>query len=139
MNNFFEEIQYSGERYAIILNTADSPEGLSFVTQNSDYIQAGLWNYKKGTALATHYHNYYERVSHRTSEVVYEIEGKVECTVFTEEGELIWKGILNKGQLIIQLQGAHKYKIIEDAVVVETKNGPYFGPEVDRTRIEGND
>ena len=34
MNNFFEEIQYSGERYAIILNTSDSPEGLSFVTQN---------------------------------------------------------------------------------------------------------
>ena len=33
----------------------------------------------------------------------------------------------------------HKYRILEDAIVVETKNGPYFGPEVDRTRIEGND
>ena len=139
MTNFFEEIQYSGERYAIILNTLDSPEGLNFVTQNSDYIQAGLWNYKKGTELSTHYHNYYERVSHRTSEVVYVAEGKVECTVFTEEGKLIWKGVLNKGHLIIQLQGAHKYRTLEDSIVVETKNGPYFGPEVDRTRIEGND
>ncbi|MBB37802.1 MAG: hypothetical protein CL515_02495 [Actinobacteria bacterium] len=139
MNSFFEEIQYSGERYAIVLNTSESPEGLSFITQDSDYIQAGMWNYKKGTNLPAHYHNYFERVSYRTSEAVYVVEGKVECKIFTEEGEPIWEGILNKGQLIIQLQGAHKYTILEDAIVVETKNGPYFGAEVDRTRIENND
>ena len=98
-----------------------------------------MWNYKKGTDLPAHYHNYFERVSYRTSEVVYVVEGKVECKIFTEEGEPIWEGILNKGELIIQLQGAHKYTIIEDAIVLETKNGPYFGPEADRTRIENDD
>jgi len=139
MSNFIKEIEHLGERYAIVLDTSLSPEGLTFVTEDEDYIQAGLWKYKKGTNLSAHYHNYFERSSYRTSEVVFVVEGKIECTIFTEEGDLIWKDTLEKGQLIIQLQGAHEYNIVEDATVVETKNGPYFGPEADRTRIEPND
>ena len=139
MSDFVEEIVHLEERYAIVIDTSFSPEGLTFVTEDEDYIQAGLWNYKQGTKLPAHYHNYFERSSYRTSEVVYVVEGEVECSIFTEEGELIWRGTLKKGQLIIQLQGAHEYNIIEDATVIETKNGPYFGPETDRTRIEPND
>ena len=139
MSNFIKEIKHLGEKYAIVLDTSSSPEGLTFVTDNDEYIQAGLWNYKKGTKLPAHYHNYFERTSYRTAEVVYVVEGEVQCSVFTEEGDLIWRDILKEGQLIIQLQGAHEYIIKEDATVGETKNGPYFGPETDRTRIEPND
>ena len=42
---------------------------------------------------------------------------------------------MNKGEMIVQFNGAHEYFIIEDAIVIETKNGPYFGPDIDRTRI----
>ena len=139
MNSFLEEINYLNKRYAIVIDTSLSPEGLSFITEDEDYIQAGVWNYAKGTELPAHYHNYFERKSRRTSETVYVVRGEIECTIFTEEGDLIWKETLKKGQLIIQLQGAHSYRILEDAIVVETKNGPYFGPEADRTRIEPND
>ena len=139
MSSFLEEINYLNKRYAIVIDTLLSPEGLSFVTEDEDYIQAGVWNYDKGTELPAHYHNYFERKSHRTSETVYVVRGEIECTIFTEEGDLIWKETLKRGQLIIQLQGAHSYSILEDAIVVETKNGPYFGPEADRTRIEPND
>ena len=31
---------------------------------------------------------------------------------------------------------AHEYIIEEDCLVIENKNGPYFGPEKDRTRID---
>tara|TARA_B110000263_G_scaffold239859_1_gene242485 strand:- start:755 stop:1174 length:420 start_codon:yes stop_codon:yes gene_type:complete len=139
MSSFLEEINYLNKRYAIVIDTSLPPEGLSFVTEDEDYIQAGVWNYDKGTKLPAHYHNYFERKSYRTSETVYVARGEIECTIFTEEGDLIWKGTLKKGQLIIQLQGAHEYSILEDAIVVETKNGPYFGPEADRTRIDPHD
>ena len=139
MSSFLEEINYLNKRYAIVIDTSLPPEGLSFVSEDEDYIQAGVWNYDKGTKLPAHYHNYFERKSYRTSETVYVARGEIECTIFTEEGDLIWKGTLKKGQLIIQLQGAHEYSILEDAIVVETKNGPYFGPEADRTRIDPND
>ena len=31
--------------------------------------------------------------------------------------------------MAVQLYGAHEYEILEKAIVIETKNGPYFGPE----------
>lgn len=41
------------------------------------------------------------------------------------------------GDIIILLRGGHGYSIIEDDTqVLEVKNGPYLGAEVDRRRIE---
>ena len=37
---------------------------------------------------------------------------------------------------IVNLSQAHESKILEDTIVLEVKNGPYFGPEKDRTRID---
>ena len=37
--------------------------------------------------------------------------------------------------MAIQIYGVHEYEILEEALVIETKNGPYFGPEIDRKRI----
>mgnify|MGYP000350806546 CR=1 FL=1 len=64
MSRIFEEINYLNKRYAIVIDTSLSPKGLSFVTEDEDYIQAGLWNYEKGTKLPAHYHNYFERKSY---------------------------------------------------------------------------
>ena len=54
---------------------------------------------------------------------------------YFENGEFISSHILDEGEMIIQFNGAHEYFIEEDALVIENKNGPYFGPEKDRTRI----
>ena len=37
--------------------------------------------------------------------------------------------------MAIQLYGVHEYEIIDKSIVIETNNGPYFGPKVDRKRI----
>ena len=37
--------------------------------------------------------------------------------------------------MAMQLYGVHEYEILNKSIVVETKNGPYFGPEIDRERI----
>ena len=34
MSNFIKEIKHLGEKYAIVLDTSSSPEGLTFVTDN---------------------------------------------------------------------------------------------------------
>jgi len=48
---------------------------------------------------------------------------------------LVLEQTLNEGEMIIQFYGIHEYKILDDAIVIETKNGPYFGPDKDRTRV----
>ena len=63
------------------------------------------------------------------------LEGKLKCNLFTEEGLEVHSEVINEGQMIIQYEGVHEYEILENTKVIEVKNGPYFGPEKDRTRI----
>lgn len=129
------EIKFNDEIFAKIIDLNHLENGLNFFSNDDEFIQVGTWKYEKGKTLDKHYHNFFERISYRTSEAVLVLNGEIECSIFTEENQFIWKGKLKKNQLIIQLQGAHEYSIIEDSQVLEIKNGPYFGPEKDRTRI----
>ncbi len=131
-----KKILYNEEIISIVVDLKEVKEGLDFFSSDEDFIQVGTWNYEKGKTLPLHYHNKFERTSYRTSESVYVVKGKVECNLFTENGEFIEKVVLEEGQLIIQLSQAHEYIILEDSVVLEVKNGPYFGPDKDRTRID---
>ena len=40
--------------------------------------------------------------------------------------------------MIAMFNQAHEYIIEEDSLVIENKNGPYFGPEKDRSRMRFN-
>ena len=67
---------------------------------------------------------------------MYVVKGNIECNLYTENGDLIKKVTINEQELIVQFNGAHEYIINEDSLIIETKNGPYFGPDIDRVRIE---
>ena len=99
-------------------------------------MQVGVWNYKKGKELEPHYHNNFERSADITSESVYVSKGKILVKVYTKDKDLILEETLDSGDMIIQFYGIHEYIMLEDSIVIETKNGPYFGPEKDRTRVE---
>ena len=130
-----KEIIANDIHIATIVKPLLAPEGLSFFTDDKNFIQVGIWNYKKGKRLETHYHNTFSREAMKTNESVYVVEGKVKCNLYFENGDFISSHIINKGEMIVQFNGAHEYFIEEDSLVIENKNGPYFGPEKDRTRI----
>ena len=130
-----ENIYFENELYASIFDVNNISEGLDFLTSDDSYIQVGTWGYNEGKSLEPHYHNYFERSSFRTQEVVYVLEGEVECSLYKEDTTFIDTIVLKKGFLIVQFQGVHEYKILRDSKVIEIKNGPYFGPDKDRTRV----
>ena len=99
-------------------------------------IRICIWNYKKGKSLEAHYHNEFDRNATRPSESVYVVKGKIVSKVYDLDKNLICEVVLNKGELIVQYEGIHEYSILENALVLENKNGPYFGPDKDRTRVE---
>jgi hypothetical protein len=135
-NKNIKHILHEGELYASIFDTSNISEGLDFLTSDSSFIQVGTWNYKKNKTLDAHFHNYFERSAQRTQEVVYVIEGSIKCNLFKEDTTFIETVIIDSGMLIVQYQGVHEYEIVEDSKVLEVKNGPYFGPEKDRTRVD---
>lgn len=135
MNNYIKEIVSNNIHIASLVKPLSAEPGLNFCTHDNKFIQAGIWKYKKGKILQTHFHNEFERVSMRTCESVIVLKGKIKCNLYHENGDYIDSFEISQNEMIIQFNGAHEYEILEDAIVVENKNGPYFGPEIDRTRI----
>jgi|TARA_B110000014_G_C20026291_1_gene532732 hypothetical protein len=130
-----EKIYSDDLHIASIVRPELSDEGLTFLTEDENFIQVGIWNYKKDKRLDTHYHNTFPRESTKTNETVYVVKGTIKCNLYKETGEKVSSHTIESGEMIVQFNGAHEYFIIDDAVVIETKNGPYFGPDKDRTRI----
>ena len=111
--------------------------GLTFHSLPDDGIQVGVWNYGDGQILQPHIHNLHQKVANRTAEVLYVIKGSVHVDIYSENSELLREFSVSKGDVLICLAGGHGYRILEEGtLVLEVKNGPYFGPEVDRRRIE---
>jgi hypothetical protein len=127
---------YNEVLYATVMNILNVPSGLNFYTEDKNFIQVGTWNYKKNTLLDLHYHLEFPRVAYKTNESVYVVKGRINCSLFTEDGEFLTEIEINENEMITQFNGAHEYKILEDTIAIEIKNGPYFGPEKDRVRIE---
>ena len=136
MENKIKDFIKEGVHYCSVFNLEDSEEGLTFISSDDKNIQVGIWNYKKGKSLEAHYHNEFDRNATRTSESVYVVKGKIVSKVYDLDKNLICEVVLNKGELIVQYEGIHEYSILENALVLENKNGPYFGPDKDRTRVE---
>jgi len=130
-----EKILFEKLHIATIIKPLEANDGLSFYTNDDNYIQVGIWKYPNGKRLETHYHNTFTRESMKTNETVYVVKGKLKCNLYLENGTFISSHTINEGELIVQFNGAHEYFIEEDSIIIETKNGPYFGPEKDRTRI----
>lgn len=131
----YNKVIHENKTYTIYFNVLKADEGLTFISSDEDFIQVGLWNYLPNKILQAHYHNEYSRVATQTCETIYVVSGKIKCNIYTKDSKLIQTFELVENDMAIQLYGAHEYEVIEKAIVVETKNGPYFGPEVDRTRI----
>tara|TARA_Y100000816_G_C25937361_1_gene488871 strand:- start:443 stop:859 length:417 start_codon:yes stop_codon:yes gene_type:complete len=129
------KIIHRGKLYATYFNVQDAEEGLSFISEENEFIQVGLWNYKPKKVLPAHYHNEYSREATRTCETIYVVKGKIKCNLYTKSGSIVESFILKENEMAIQIYGVHEYEILEEALVIETKNGPYFGPEIDRKRI----
>lgn len=113
-------------------------KGLNFITEETDFIQAGSWWYDKGKILDAHTHNEFPRTGNRTQEVVFIVCGSMKVNLYTEDHVFIESFIMNKGDLGVFLCGGHGYEILEDDTkIIETKNGPFLGVTADKIKFDG--
>ncbi|MFA6035788.1 MAG: hypothetical protein WC759_02420 [Candidatus Micrarchaeia archaeon] len=130
-----KKIEEGGVLLAKIIS-GEWSEGLAFYSEDSDYIQAGSWRYAKGKELLAHVHNHVERRVGHTQEIVFVKKGRVLLKVYGDGDKLVAEQELKAGDMAIMLRGGHGYTILEDDTqVLEVKNGPYPGPDLDRRRL----
>jgi hypothetical protein len=126
----------SGETILAKHISSDWDDGLSFYSNDSDFIQVGTWKYDLNKELQAHIHNEAERKVYRTQEVIYVKRGKVSSRIYDLKENLVEELIIKEGDILILLNGGHGYTILEDGTqVLEIKNGPYLGADIDRRRI----
>jgi hypothetical protein len=111
-------------------------EGLNFFSQEDDFIQVGIWGYSAGRELKAHIHNQVKREALWTQEVLFVRKGKLRANIFNTAEEKVAELEVKTGDIVILLRGGHGYSVLEDDTqVLEIKNGPYLGPDVDRRRL----
>lgn len=110
--------------------------GLSFFSQDQDFIQVGSWGYDAEKKLLPHIHNEVKREVLWTQEVIYVRKGRIMAHIFDTKEQKIEDVVVSEGDVIILLRGGHGYTIMDNGTqVLEVKNGPYVGAELDRRRF----
>jgi hypothetical protein len=113
----------------LITSLEDLPAGHTFPTDQNDELQLGLFNHFKGHEIQRHYHPPYERNLKFTNEVLVILSGLVQVDIYDDLQKLISTRTLGANSVVILRQGGHGFKIIENATIVEVKQGPYAGAE----------
>ena len=128
---------FDGEQLIAIVRKIDEwKNGLDFVTSDESFIQVGTWNYNAGKTLDRHEHNFYERTSNITQECVFVVSGSMLVDFYSYDRVFIDRVTLEKFDYAVIFGGGHSYEILEDDTkIIETKNGPFPGVDLDKTRF----
>ena len=118
----------------IVVRKDDIVSGRTEVVSEEHFIQCALLNMEKDKTFKPHKHIW----KNRTRDVIAQeswvvIQGKVRCTFFDIDDNIIEEPILKSGDASFTLEGGHTYTILEDdTLVYEYKTGPYEGQKLDK-------
>ena len=131
-----EYIKNDENLLAIIVRNNYKQEGLKFFTSETNTQQIGCVGHPKGTVCQAHIHNKVKREVYYTSETLIIKEGKVRADIYDNEKNYLESKILEKGDVILFVDGGHGFNFLEDTQMVEIKQGPYLSVN-DKVRFEG--
>ena len=118
----------------IVVRKEDLIPGRVEVVPENNFIQCALLNMEKDKTFKPHKHIWKERTRNviaQESWIV--VQGKVKCTFYDLDNEILVEPILGPGDASFTLEGGHTYTILEDdTLVYEYKTGPYEGQKLDK-------
>jgi len=112
---------------AYIIRRELEPEQTTFITPTTLSFQAGFIVYPANSEIARHVHKPIHRELNGTSEVLLVKKGRCEVDFFTQDKELVATRELRTGDVLLLVAGGHGFRIIEDTILLEVKQGPYTG------------
>ncbi len=122
-----EHITWNGAVLAYIIRAEMNPEQTTFLTPSELNLQVGFVVYPAGGEIARHVHRSLERQTVGTSEVLVVKKGRCEIDIYNDERELVAARELRVGDVLVMVAGGHGFRMLEDTVFLEIKQGPYTG------------
>jgi hypothetical protein len=117
---FVEQVLHGDQPLAYIIRAGFSPDRTTFVTPDEFKQQVGFVVYPKGGEIARHLHRPLHRRLVGTSEVLVLKKGRCLMDIYNDEKQLVATHELMVG-------GGHGFRMLEDTVFLEVKQGPYTG------------
>lgn len=122
-----EHIVWNDEPLAYIIRAELQPEKTTFLTPEEFNLQLGFVVYPSGGEVVRHIHLPLERHIVGTAEVIFIKQGRCEVDIYAVDRTLVATRELREGDVLLTVQGGHGFRMIEDTVILEIKQGPYIG------------
>jgi hypothetical protein len=122
-----ERIVADDRLLAYIIRREMEPDKTTFMTPESLTFQAGFIVYPANSQIARHVHKPIHRVLDGTSEMLLVKKGRCEVDFFTNDKKLVATRELRTGDVLLLVSGGHGFRLLEDTVFLEIKQGPYTG------------
>jgi mannose-6-phosphate isomerase-like protein (cupin superfamily) len=124
-----EEITCGSKPLAYIIRAEINPARTTFLTPREFTQQLGYIVYPAGGEIQRHDHRPLERRLYGTAEVLIVQRGRCEIDIYSEERELVATRELRRGDIMLMVAGGHGFRMLEDTVFLEIKQGPYTGED----------
>lgn len=122
-----EHVLYDGKPLAYIIRAEIVPEKTTFLTPSDFKQQVGFVVYPRGGEIQRHVHRPLERHLIGTSEVLLVRRGLCEVDIYNNERQLVSTEQLREGDILLMVDGGHGFRMLEETVFLEIKQGPYLG------------
>jgi mannose-6-phosphate isomerase-like protein (cupin superfamily) len=122
-----ECITQNDKPLAYIIRAEMAPEKTTFLTPSELNLQVGFVVYPAGGEVARHLHRPLGRHIVGTSEVLVVKEGRCQMDIYDDDRRLVATRELRKGDIMLMVGGGHGFRMMEDTVLLEVKQGPYTG------------
>ena len=124
-----EIISADGRPLTYIIRGGQLPDRTTFLTPPEFKQQVGYVTYPAGGVIARHMHVPIHRHLIGTSEVLVVLKGHAWIDMYDDAHGLVASRELQAGDVMLMVGGGHGFRIIEDTVFLEIKQGPYEGLE----------
>lgn len=113
---------------SIIIRRDFQPTETTFVTSPDLAQQVGFVVYPAGGVIKRHIHKNVDRQNISSSEALIIRKGKLEIDIYDQGKGLLATRELQAGDFVLMVSGGHGFRVLEAAILLEIKLGPYAGP-----------
>ena len=125
--DLIENITQAGRVLAIIVRGEFTPSSTTFLTSPELEQQLGFVVHPAGERIPSHVHHPEQRQLTATTEVLVVVKGSCEIELFDDGYTPVATRLLKKGDVILLASGGHGFRMVEDTILLEIKQGPYMG------------
>lgn len=122
-----EHITWEGKPLCYLIRAQFAPDKTTFLTPPEFKQQVGFVVYRKGGEIPRHIHRQLERRIVGTSEALIVRKGSCEIDIYNDDLEIVATRVLNEGDIMLMVGGGHGFRMLEDTILLEVKQGPYPG------------